>query len=107
MRATILSLALVIAAAACASAPRAGVSSGAAPASIAATELIARVKTALLNDAIVGVRRIDVHADAGAIRLTGRVASAAERDRAVQLAREVPGVRSVTSELDIRPWPPG
>jgi len=92
-----------VAAAACASAPRAGVSAGADPASIAAAELVARVKTALLNDAVVGVRRIDVQASGDDVRLTGRVASAAERDRAVEIARGVPGVRSVTSGLEIRP----
>lgn len=96
----ILVLALVLAAA-CGS--KINVSPGATPVSLAETELIARVKTALLNDTIVGLRRIDVHAAGDQIRLTGRVASVAERDRAVQIAREVPGVRTVTPELEIRP----
>ena len=99
-----LLIACVVAiAAACASAPRAGVSSGASPAVIAGAELVARVKTALLNDAIVGTRRIDVHVVADEVRLTGRVASAAERDRAVSIAQGVSGVRTVTSNLEIRP----
>jgi len=97
----ILALAIVLGAAACGS--KIAASPGATSASLAETELIARVKTALLNDSIVGVRRIDVHAAGDQIRLTGRVASAAERDRAVQIASGVPGVRSVTSELEIRP----
>lgn len=97
----VLALVLALGAAACGS--KIAVSPGATPASLAETELIARVKTALLNDSIVGVRRLDVHAAGDAIRLTGRVASAAERDRAVQLARAVPGVGSVTSDLEIRP----
>ncbi|HEX6322724.1 MAG TPA: BON domain-containing protein [Vicinamibacterales bacterium] len=97
----ILVLALALGAAACGS--KIAASPGATPASLAETELIARVKTALLNDSIVGVRRIDVHADGDAIRLTGRVSSAAERDRAVQLAGGVSGVRHVTSDLEIRP----
>lgn len=103
MRPRTLIFLLALAGAACASAPRVGVSSGAGPASIAATELVARVKTALLNDAVVGVRRIDVQASADEVRLTGRVASAAERDRAVQIARGVAGVRSVIADLEIRP----
>jgi len=103
MRARILLVLLVLAGAACASAPRAGVTSGAGPAAIAEAELVARVKTALLNDAVVGVRRIDVQARTDEVRLTGRVASAAERDRAVQIARGTPGVRSVISDLEIRP----
>src|SRR5688500_11856056 len=84
-------------------ASRAGVSTSAGPAHIAASELIARVKTALLNDEVVGKRRIDVHATGNDINLTGRVASAAERDRALQIARGVAGVRSATSSLEIRP----
>lgn len=98
----ILVLALVLGAAGCGSS-KINVSPGATPASLGETELIARVKTALLNDTIVGLRRIDVHADGDQIRLTGRVASAAERDRAVQIARAVPGVRGVTPDLEIRP----
>ena len=64
--------------------------------------LVARVKTALLNDPIVGKRRIDVHITGGQVRLAGRVATIEERDRAVSLARAVPGVQGVTSDLDIR-----
>lgn len=66
-------------------------------------ELIARVKTALLNDEIVGARRIDVHAIDGNVTLVGRVASGEERDRAVTIARAVEGVWSVRSELQIQP----
>jgi osmotically-inducible protein OsmY len=64
--------------------------------------LVARVKTALLNDPIVGRRRIDVYATGGQVRLAGRVATIEERDRAVSLARAVQGVQGVTSDLDIR-----
>jgi hyperosmotically inducible protein len=65
--------------------------------------LVARVKTALLNDPIVGKRRIDVHVTGGQVRLAGRVATIEERDRAVSLARAVQGVLGVTSDLEIRP----
>jgi hyperosmotically inducible periplasmic protein len=100
---TVLFLCLVAAASACGTTSRVAATPPAGRAAIAEAELIARVKTALLNDAIVGVRRIDVHASGDQIRLTGRVASAAERDRAVQITSGVPGVRSVTSDLEIRP----
>lgn len=66
-------------------------------------DLAARVKTALLNDPVVGARRIDVHVTGHAVRLTGRVASAAERDRAVSITAAVPGVESVKSDLQIQP----
>ena len=95
----LLFIAVLLSAASCASAPR----TGASPAKIAEAELVARVKTALLNDAVVGVRRIDVHVVVDQVRLTGRVASAAERDRAVSIAGAVTGVRAVTSDLEIRP----
>ena len=98
-----LLFAFVAVIAGCASGPRVGVSSGASTANIANAQLVAKVKTALLNDAVVGARRIDVHVTGDDVRLTGRVASAAERDRAVSIARGVQGVRSVTSELEIRP----
>jgi hyperosmotically inducible protein len=65
--------------------------------------LVARVKTALLNDAVVGKRRIDVYVTGGQVRLAGRVATIEERDRAVSLARAVQGVQGVTSDLEIRP----
>lgn len=82
---------------------RVGVGSAVSTSRFTASELIARVKTALLNDPDIGMRRIDVHALDGDITLSGRVASAAERDRAVQITRGVEGVRSVRSELSIQP----
>ena len=98
-------LALVVASAACGG-TRVGVNTAMTSSRFTASELIARVKTALLNDKEIGARRIDVHTGvdhAGDITLAGRVATAAERDRAVQLARGVEGVRSVRSELQIQP----
>ena len=100
MHATLLLCFFLTLAAGCASKPRVAVTTDAQGDQI---ELVARVKTALLNDPIVGKHRIDVHANGGDIRLTGRVASAAERDRAVTLARAVEGVRTVTSDLQIQP----
>lgn len=68
-----------------------------------ASELIARIKTALLNDEVVGVRRIDVHVQDAHVTLTGRVASAEEERRAVGIVQAVEGVRTVRSELTIQP----
>ena len=100
MRAVLLALAVL--SAACGG-TRVGVNTAMTTSRFTASELIARVKTALLNDTQLGARRIDVHAIDGDITLAGRVASAAERDRAVHLARGVEGVRSVRSELQIQP----
>lgn len=103
MRAALMILLLAAAATACASAPKVSVTSSVTDSEYTAVSLAAKVKTALLNDAIVGTRRIDVHVTGYDVRLTGRVASVQERDRAVQVASGVEGVRAVKSDLDIRP----
>src|SRR5262245_35375482 len=60
-----------------------------------------RVKTALLNDPEVGGLsgglRIDVDTFKGVVTLSGGVRSAAERDRAVAVARKINGVVDVKS----------
>ena len=96
-------LVLVLVLASCGGATRVGVDTAVGPDDLAASRLVARVKTALLNDAVIGLRRIDVQATGADIRLTGRVATEAERDRALQIARGVEGVRNATSALEIRP----
>ena len=61
----------------------------------------ARVKTALVNDTTLGTLPIDVQVRGGLVTLRGTVRSAAEIDRALALARAVPGVVSVRSALEI------
>ena len=84
---------------------RLGVNTGVTTSQFTATELIARIKTVLLNDAVVGTRRIDVQVIDSAVTLTGRVATKEEEDRALSLTRSVEGVRSARSELVIKPQP--
>lgn len=62
-----------------------------------------RVKTSLLNDPDVGGLRIDVDTFKGLVTLSGGVKTAAERDKAVALARKVTGVTDVKSTLQIQP----
>ena len=64
-----------------------------------------QVKTALLNDIDLGGMRIDVDTLKGVVTLSGGVKTAAERDRAVAIARKVRGVRDVKSALEIKPEP--
>ena len=64
-----------------------------------------RVKTALVNDSVLGVRPIEVSVSSGIARLSGTVASDAEAQRAVELARAVGGIRDVRNELVVRPVP--
>ena len=63
--------------------------------------LSTRVRTALLNDPQVAAGQINVRAANGVVTLSGNVRTAAERDRAVALARQTSGVSDVRSELAV------
>jgi osmotically-inducible protein OsmY len=67
------------------------------------TTITTRVKTAMLNDPSVGGLRIDVDTFKGAVTLSGRVKSQAEKDQAITLARRVSGVTEVKDNLQIIP----
>ena len=67
------------------------------------TAITTRVKTAMLNDPQVGGLRIDVDTFKGAVTLSGRVKSAAEREQALKLARTVSGVTEVKDALQVIP----
>jgi hyperosmotically inducible protein len=60
-----------------------------------------RVRTALLNDPQVAAGGINVTAANGVVTLSGSVRTAAERDRAVSLARQTSGVSDVRSEIAV------
>ena len=62
-----------------------------------------RVKTALLNDPVVGGLRIDVDTFKGIVTLSGRVKSQNEQNTAIALARRIDGVKDVKSTLQIEP----
>ena len=59
------------------------------------------VRTALVNDAEVGAASIEVLARDGVVTLDGRVATSAERERIVGLARGVSGVRRVETRITV------
>ena len=61
------------------------------------------VKTALLNDPVLGGLRIDVDTFKGVVTLSGRVRTKEEEAKAVALARKVGGVTDVKSSLQIQP----
>ena len=65
--------------------------------------ITARVKTALLNDPQVGAMKIDVDTTQGVVTMSGIVKSQAEATRAIELARQAPGVRDVKSTLQVNP----
>jgi hyperosmotically inducible protein len=65
--------------------------------------ITARVKTALLNDPEVGGLKIDVDTTLGVVTMSGIVKSQREEQRAIQLARGIPGVKDVKSTLQVNP----
>lgn len=83
------------------------VGEGAARAAIRAKEaaaegtLTAKIKSKMALDDIVKASAIDVDTRDGVVTLTGTVTSEAERQRALQLARETEGVRSVADRLKV------
>ena len=60
-----------------------------------------RVKTAYINDPVVGALRIDVDTFKGVVTLSGQVKSKEEEQKAIQLARQIRGVTDVKSTLQI------
>jgi hyperosmotically inducible protein len=64
--------------------------------------LTAKIKSKMALDDTVTAANIDVDTDGSVVTLSGRVASEAERQRAVTLARETDGVTSVNDRLTIR-----
>ena len=63
--------------------------------------LTTKVKTKLLADTTVSGLRIDVDSQAGVVTLTGVVPTAAEKRRAIELAKATDGVKSVTDRLKV------
>lgn len=61
-----------------------------------------RVKTAFINDPVVGALRIDVDTFKGVVTLSGAVKSTDEETKAIALARSVKGVTDVKSTLKIQ-----
>jgi hyperosmotically inducible protein len=65
-------------------------------------ELIKAVRTRLDTDEKLKDASIRVRADNGMVTLMGTVPSARVKDRAVEMARKVPGVRAVRNELQLK-----
>jgi hyperosmotically inducible periplasmic protein len=63
--------------------------------------ITARVKTVLLNDPQVAATKIDVSTSGGIVTLSGTVKSKADETRAIDLARQITGVRDVKSTLAV------
>lgn len=64
--------------------------------------LTGRVKAALAANRATSAIRTNVDTERGVVTLRGIAKSAAERDLAEKLARDVPGVRSVDNRIEVR-----
>lgn len=62
-----------------------------------------RVKTKLAEDPAVSAMAIQVETLRGTVQLSGFAKSAAEKDRAVTLARATPGVKAVANDIVVKP----
>ncbi|RPJ70150.1 MAG: BON domain-containing protein [Acidobacteria bacterium] len=62
----------------------------------------AKIKSKMALDDTIEARHINVSTRDNVVTLSGTVASARQRERAVQLAKETEGVKSVKDELRIR-----
>lgn len=63
--------------------------------------ITAKIKSKMALDDTIKSRDIHVSTSDAVVTLSGKVASTAERDRAMQLARETDGVKSVTDQLQV------
>jgi len=64
--------------------------------------ITAKIKTALIKDDNVKAREINVVTFKGVVQLSGFVDSAAAKAKAVKLASEVAGVKSVKDDMRIK-----
>ncbi|WKB54251.1 BON domain-containing protein [Eleftheria terrae] len=62
-----------------------------------------RVKTKFATDPGVSAARIQVEVQDGTVQLAGFATSEAERAKAAELAREVPGAKSVRNNIIVKP----
>jgi hyperosmotically inducible protein len=83
-------------------AEKAGDAAGTISDTMGDTALTAKIKSKMALDDHVQARDIDVDTSDGVATLTGVVASADERKRAVQLARDTEGITRVVDKLEIR-----
>jgi hypothetical protein len=80
----------------------AGCAARARPALVDA-QMAMRVRTALLNDPVVGGEDLRVDVRQGVVYLSGRISSEERRARIVALAQTTPGVTDVQMAVEVRP----
>jgi osmotically-inducible protein OsmY len=66
------------------------------------TMITTKVKSAILNEPTLKVAEINVETFKGVVQLSGFVSSSAAATRAVEVARDVGGVKSVKNDMRIK-----
>ena len=66
------------------------------------TVITTRVKAALVKDPAVSALDVSVESFKGAVQLSGFVKTAEQRERAVKIATETPGVSQVFNSIQLR-----
>lgn len=66
------------------------------------TVITAKVKAAFLNDPVLNVAEINVETFKGIVQLSGFVSSREAAQRAVTVARQVSGVKSVKNDMRVK-----
>jgi osmotically-inducible protein OsmY len=74
----------------------------AAQRAVSNAQVTAKIKSKMALDEMVSAMDIDVDTREGVVTLSGTVGSDAQRERALQLARETDGVTSVVDRLDVQ-----
>ena len=67
------------------------------------TTITAQVKAKMAEDTTVSASRISVETLKGTVQLSGFATSQSEKDKAAQIARGVPNVKSVVNNIVVRP----
>jgi hyperosmotically inducible protein len=78
-----------------------GEQAGRAEAALGEARLVAKIKAKIALDDTIEAEDIDLDTEGSVVTLRGSVASARERQRALQLARETEGVTSVVDRLEV------
>jgi osmotically-inducible protein OsmY len=66
------------------------------------TVLTTKVKAAILNEPTLKSAEINGETFKGVVQLSGFVSSQADINKAVEIAREVPGAKSVTNDMRVK-----
>ncbi|MGZ4971052.1 MAG: BON domain-containing protein [Methylobacter sp.] len=88
----------LLTAAGCASSPKAEGTGEYVDDSVVTT----KVKAALVNDPNVSAAEVNVETFKGVVQLSGFVKTRAEMNRAIEVARGVPGVKSVKNNMTLK-----